>query len=180
MRSTALQWHLLPRESLLVEGSWFSTTTMNQPPITWLMSKLPYSCSTTQFSTLSSLLIQSVLRFGMLLQELCKVFSETWLKKKSPVFAWMREKENCSSETQEEECSLSISKMALKWRNSKKEKNQRTKIKMIFQACFIGVIKQFSSLLLGMVTLDRMMIAIVWRREPLNIKWTSIKMQSTF
>lgn len=50
---------------------------------------------------------------------------------------------------------------------------------MIFQACFIGVIRPFSSLPLGMVTLDRMMIAIVWRKEPLNIKWTSIKMQST-
>jgi hypothetical protein len=51
---------------------------------------------------------------------------------------------------------------------------------MIFQACFIGVIRQFFSLPLGMAMSDRMMIAIVWRKEPLNIKWTSIKMQSTF
>ena len=31
-----------------------------------------------------------------------------------------------------------------------------------------------------MVTLDHMMIVTVWKKEPLNIKWTSIKMQSTF
>ena len=143
MRSIASPSQALRRGLWLEEESWFSTITMSQLQIIWLMSKPLCLFCTTLSSTLSSLLTPNASKSGMPPPVLSKASLEIWPKKKSPAFVWMRERESSSWATLGEGCFRSISKMELKWRSSRREKSQRIKTKMIFLVCTIGETRLF-------------------------------------
>ena len=141
------------------------------------MTKPVFVYCTTLSSILSLLHILSALRFGMLKLELFKVFSVTYPTKILPAFAWMKEKENYSLVTVEEEFSPSISKMEPKWRNSKKVAKVLTKIKKTFHVCFTttGANNQISNVIylqpVGMALFDFSTIVIVQKKGLRNTPW---------
>ena len=139
------------------------------------MTKLVYLYYLTQLSTPLSLLIQNASKSGMQQLVLFKVCLEIWLKKKSLVSVRITGRESYLSETREVDAFLLISKMVLKWRNSRKVRNLRTRTKKIFLACIIGVLELNSCQPHGMVNSGFLMITQQLRREPLNTRWTSTK-----
>ena len=139
MRSIALQLLVHQRELLLLAVNWSSMIITSQQIIILLMTKPVYTSSTTLHSTLLSLPIQNASKFGMPQQVLSKVFSETWPKRKLQVSVLITEKENYLSVIHVVDVFQLISRMVLKWRSSRRVKNQRIKIKKISLAYTIGV-----------------------------------------
>ena len=148
---------------------------MNLLIIIWLMIKHVSVCCIIQCSILSLLHIQNASKYGMQQTENFKVFSEILQLRKLLVLHWMKERENYLLVIKKADYSQSISRMELKWRNSKSQRKTR-KIKMISVVSIIGVIREtFWYLHLGMGRLDFMMIVPVSKKEQRDILWRNIK-----